>query len=78
MNYEEFNKLNKGVQNLIEWQYQRSGDFTTSLFETICRADDNNLDRLRREFPEEVKAYENFANVNGWWRDLCKKVDILN
>ena len=46
---------------LVKWQFRVFGDFETSLMETIARADEDNLDLLRRAFPMQVEAYLDWA-----------------
>jgi len=72
LNYEYFVSLDRGTQHLVEWQYHFSGDFNRALFEVIGRADEINLYRLARGFPEEVEAYKNYTRVNGWWQKIQK------
>lgn len=60
-------KLNNGEHKLYEWQYRMSGSFYKSLFEMFCNADDFNLDRLAKGFPEEVEAYRRYAREEGYW-----------
>lgn len=42
---------------VIKWQFKLLGDFQTALAEAICRADDNNLVRLRQGFSVEVAGF---------------------
>jgi len=42
---------------VVKWQYRLLGDFETALAEAICRADDGNLDRLARGFPNQVAGF---------------------
>jgi hypothetical protein len=46
-----------GFDRFLEWQYQFTGDFYTHLFRAIAQADDQNLERLAKGFPEEVEAH---------------------
>jgi hypothetical protein len=46
-----------GFDRFLEWQYHFTGDFYTLLFRTIGQADDQNLERLAKGFPEEVEAH---------------------
>jgi hypothetical protein len=46
-----------GFDRYLEFQYQFTGDFYTMLFRAIGQADDRNLDRLAKGFPEEVEAH---------------------
>lgn len=66
--------LTKGERFIIDWQYHMAGDFMTALVEAIARADMKNLEKLAEGFPEEVEAYINFSQIDGWWQALQKKV----
>lgn len=46
-----------GYDRYLEFQYQFTGDFYTLLFRAIAQADDQNLARLEKGFPEEVHAH---------------------
>lgn len=72
MNQEFFDVLDRGTQNLIKWQYHLGDDFNTHLFRTIARANIDNIERLKREFPQEVEAYINFTQKIGWWKSIEK------
>lgn len=61
---------------IVEWQYGMLGDFKKGLIETICRADGMNLIRLSMGFPDEVEGYKNYSRVDGWWRELQKKIGV--
>jgi hypothetical protein len=52
-----------GYDKYLEFQYRWSGDFYSSLFEAISRADEINLERLAQGFPEEVAAYKCWTRV---------------
>lgn len=47
-----------GFDRFIEYQYGYTGDFYTLLFKAIQQADEQNLDRMSKGFPEEVSAYK--------------------
>lgn len=76
MNREEFGKLNKGTQDLVKYKYRWASDFIRELFHVIERADDGNLDKLAKGFPEHVEAYRNFAFKSGWWRELVDRLGL--
>ena len=42
---------------VIKWQYRLLGDFHTALFDAIKRADEENLERLRLGFPEQLSGF---------------------
>lgn len=47
----------------MEYQFNWSGDFFTYLFRAISLADESNLAKLARGFPEEVEAYKTWTRV---------------
>lgn len=69
-------KLNKSEEFIFMWQYRLLGHFRTALIEAICRADDDNLARLRLGFPDEVEGYINYSRVAGWWTEVQRKAGI--
>lgn len=42
---------------IIQWQFRLLGHFRAALFEAIVRADDGNLEKIQRGFPEEVAGF---------------------
>lgn len=42
---------------ILKWQWGLGGDFYTALMNAICRADEENLDRIARGHGNEVVAY---------------------
>lgn len=50
----------------------RGGSFTTSLFQTIMRADKFNQEKLALGFPDEVQAVRDYRNTPDFWEELCK------
>ena len=59
---------------IAKWQYGYSGHFHKALFEAICVADEENLDRLSLGFPDEVSGYRKYTRQAGWWKEVQKKV----
>ena len=57
-------QFNNGEKSLIEWQYRMCGDFRSALWKAISHADDGNLNRLAKGFPQEIAAYYDFINGN--------------
>jgi hypothetical protein len=51
----DWTEAEKGV---VKWQFRLLGGFKTALWDTITKADDDNLESLRRGFPTEVEGYE--------------------
>jgi len=52
-----------GYDKYLEFQYRQSGHFYTALFETISKADEDNLELLSKGFPEEVDGFKIFTRV---------------
>jgi len=65
--------MNIGERRLCEWQFGLSGSFFRSLFNAMSVADRENLAKLKRAFPDEVKAYRRFASEAGYWKRLCEE-----
>jgi hypothetical protein len=49
------------------------GSFTTSLINTIFKADTQNRILLAKGYPEIVEVCNNFNNTPGYWKDLQKR-----
>ena len=63
-------QFTRGEKKYLEFQWHMAGGFYTSLWQTIARADNSNLEKLRAGFPEEVAAYLS------WTRgDLARRVE---
>ena len=58
---------------IIRWQYRHLGHFHKALFEAICAADKENLDRLSLGFPDEISGYRKYTRQAGWWKKVQKK-----
>jgi len=58
--------------HLCDWQYGASGSFMTQIMNAISNADGHNRARIAIGFPEEVEAYNRFANESGYWPALEK------
>ena len=69
-------KLDNSEKFIFMWQYRLLGHFKTALIEVICRADDNNLEKLSLGFPDEVRGYINYNQTPGWWEEVQKKAEI--
>lgn len=52
-----------GFDRYLEFQFRIAGDFYTALFRAIQQADENNLRRLAKGFPEEVEAYKVWSRM---------------
>lgn len=46
---------------VIKWQFRLCGSFKTALWQAICRADEDNLERLGLGFPVEVTGFRMWA-----------------
>jgi len=68
--------LTLGEIKLIEFQNGMSGSFYNALFIAISKADNENLNKLKLSFPEEVEAYINYINTPGYWEDLKQKYEF--
>ena len=51
----------------------RTGSFTTSLIDTIFKADDDNRAKLTKGFPELVEVINRFNREKGYWADLVAR-----
>ena len=76
MNIPNYNSLDAIEKELIDWQYRLCGDFRRALWESICRADDNNLERLRLGFPDMVEGYIRYTQERGYWSKVQEKAGI--
>jgi len=70
----KLNDLTKGEKFIVDWQYRMGGSFCMALVEVIGRADIGNLAKLKKGFPDEVEAFENYTQVSGWWESLKEKI----
>jgi len=68
--------LTKGEIFIVKWQYGLHGSFKKALSDAIKQADVHNLHRLSLAFPDEVAAYSDFSNTDGWWEEVQKKAGI--
>lgn len=50
------------------------GSFSTSLFQTIMRADIHNQAKLAKGFPEEVEVALKYMNQPGYWENLQQRI----
>jgi len=50
---------------IVKWQYGYLGHFHKALFEVICAADKENLDRLSPGFPDEISGYRKYTRQAG-------------
>ena len=71
-----FDNLTHGEAELVKWQYRLQGDFNRALWETIARADEDNLMALSMGYPEDVKAFVSFSREEGYWKSVQKKAGL--
>ncbi len=57
------------------WRRGKMSDFRRALIHVIQRADVQNLEKLRKGFPDEVEGYVSYRLIPGWWDDLEAKMD---
>ena len=76
MNLENLWKLDDSEKFIFLWQYRMLGHFKTALIQTIIKADDNNLARLRLGFPDEVDGFINYSQTGGWWKEVQRKAGL--
>ena len=69
-----FKELTPEEDWIAKWQYRYLGHFHKALFEAICVADEENLDRLSLGFPDEVEGYRKYTRQAGWWKEVQKKI----
>ncbi len=69
-NADVYDELDEGERHLVDWQYNMTGGFYAALWKAMTIADGQNLSRIGIGFPLEVRAYENFSRVPGWWPEL--------
>ena len=63
-------KLTAGERKFCEYQKGITGGFFTKLFKLMEVADGENLELLRKAFPEHVEAYHQYGHEKGYWTDL--------
>ena len=63
----------EGEKFVLKWQWRQNGSFYTSLIETMCRADDENLGRLAMGFPSLALAIADWKTG-----DLAKRLRDLD
>ena len=68
-------ELNQGEIDLYFWQYGKLGSFKEHLFKAISKADTVNLNNLKKGFPEQVNAYRNYSNTEGYWEQVKQKME---
>ena len=69
-----FKELTPEEDWIAKWQYGYLGHFHKALFEAICVADEENLDKLSPGFPDEISGYRKYTRQAGWWKEVQKKI----
>ena len=62
--------LTSGEKHLLNWYHQMGGSFFNGLFDLMSHADEENLKKLAKSFPEDVEAFKNYKNVPGYFEAL--------
>lgn len=70
-----FAGLTKGEKFIVEWRYNLGCEFHSALIEAIIKANDENKNKLRQVFPDEVAAIYNFYNITDWWQKIHDKIN---
>ena len=55
--------MGNGYDRYLDKQFGMGGGFFRLLFDTIAKADGDNLAKLEKGFPEEVDAYKTWTRV---------------
>lgn len=64
---------------IVEWQYGYAGGFTKALIGAMVVADDFNLEKISKGFPEEVNGYKKYRNEYNWWQNtVAEYEEIMN
>jgi len=66
--------LSQAQQSLVKWQYRTHGSFFTTLWKVIALADNENLMRLAKGYPELVREYQMYTGTTGYWRSIDAKL----
>lgn len=65
--------MNESEKKLMFYRHSMEGSFYTALFDAIYKADNQNKEKLRKGFPEEVEAVSRVQNEPGYIEDLEKE-----
>ena len=68
-------ELSPTEEIIIKWQHDYYGGFMKLLFDAIAHADDENLNRIARGFPEEVKAVRLYRTT--WIAENLRERSLL-
>jgi hypothetical protein len=66
-------KMSEEESLIYNWQYGIDGHFAHSLMDAISKADKYNIEKLRKEYPFQVKAFERFSTEKGWFESIVER-----
>ena len=66
-----------GEKKFYEFKKGMSGVFYKALFEAGFKADPENLQKLAAGFPDEMAALYRFKSEDGYWENLCARMQSL-
>lgn len=66
-------ELTEEERIVYEWHHEQDGSFHHLLMNAISKADDRNLENLRKGFPVHVSAYERYAHEHGWYDSVERR-----
>jgi len=62
---------------IYDWRHNRSGSFYKGLFDLMMLADEDNLERLAKAFPEPVAAFCRWKFEEGWFEKVEAKARLV-
>lgn len=62
---------------VLNWQYNLHSEFHKALFALIVLAIDENLEKLRTVYPDEVNGFEKWKYKEDWWSKVQEKARRL-
>lgn len=62
--------LSTGEKLFAEYLFNMSGGFYDEFFSAAMIADNKNLEKLAKGYPEEIEALRRYKNEDGYWRNL--------
>jgi len=65
--------ITEAEETFCLYRLEREGSFTTSLIQTIFKADMRNRAKLAKAFPELVDVIDRYSNQSGYWQDLVER-----
>jgi len=70
----EDDEITPGERFIYEWQYGQLSHFKEALVELLMRADADNLEKMKKAFPDETEAFINYRNIPDWWPSVTEKL----